>query len=634
MARIREIRKRDNRIVPFDQSKIGDAIYKAVRSVGAGDAALANDLAAAVTLFLEKQFSGAIPSIEDIQDMVETVLKETGHSEIAAAYIEYREKRSKIRRILQVHKEAPQGPAVETGSRPSTRPWRKANIVAALVKEADLDVPVAEEVAGAVEEKVFRSELRRISTSLIRELVDNELFERGYAAKLKRQAPIGFPKYNLEQVIFSADAKEPYSFAKDPEDTERVVAQYVLRQYALEEIHSSEVGEAQRDNRIVIHRLGEPLRLHRINLTGDLVSAALFSDENVSLRFLRILRAVGTEVRVPYPKTRTLLRELGVLAYRTRSIAVVAAGDTALPAVPGPDDPAAALRYYAALDPDTPPPRRLLHDAASYYASGCDVRFVVGHARQPALVPAKISLNLPQLAIRSGRTRLGDLEGEVDHALSLAIKALLERRSFLGRAARATDLPLWELVGKDEGLFDLSEATFSIGIFGLADAVKFMTGREAFQDPETFRKAVDLLTHISRKVSREARGIGLRLRLEETVLPRILEESARQDARRFPELAEILRGRQSRPVYTAGVRLPRQAPLDPLTRNRYLARLFPFIELGGIVEEDPELRSGGEDVLVSLLEESLPLFSGSAGGAPPADSDALDANAVGSVEEK
>ena len=37
MATIREIRKRDDRVVPFDANKITDAIYKAIRSVSESD---------------------------------------------------------------------------------------------------------------------------------------------------------------------------------------------------------------------------------------------------------------------------------------------------------------------------------------------------------------------------------------------------------------------------------------------------------------------------------------------------------------------------------------------------------------------------------------------------------------------
>ena len=635
MPRIREVRKRDNRIVPFDQSKIADAIYKAVRSVGGGDRALAADLAAAVTLFLEKKFTGGIPSIEDIQDMVETVLQETGHHDVAAAYIEYRKKRSKIREVLQVHKERTGGPTVEAVSLEAAVPWRKAKIVAALIKEADLEVPVAEEIAAAVEEKVFRSGIRRISTSLIRELVDNELFERGYAAKLKRQAPIGFPKYNLEQVIFSVDAKEPYSFAKDPEETEFVVAHHVLRQYALEEIFSSEVGEASRDQRIVLHGLGEPLRLYRINLPRN---PEFISARGVTTKLLRLIRASSRETTIPFPREEKHLRELGILAYRRKPVAVRIKEDVPLPEPPDPEDPRSVLRYRVFLDPGASVPVRLIESAARYYMQGLPVEFVVFRNRPATLVPARVTLNLPQLAIRSGRTRLGDLYGELDHALSLAIKALFERRSFLLRASRSSDLPLWEILSSENGLFGLERAEFEIGIFGLADAAKFVTGREVFQDDESFALSVRIARHLASKSAREARGFGIKLRLVETLCLSVVRTCFRHDRHHFPEMREILKGRSGKVSYTPGVRIPAQAPLDPLTRNEYLAELFPFVELEGIVEEDSELRSGGEDLLVSLLEESVPLFARRTAEASEAEANGpdrrFDTDTVGSVEEK
>lgn len=606
MARISEVRKRDTRIVPFDQSKISDAIYKAIRSVGGGDNALANDLAAAVTLFLEKKFSGEIPNIEDIQDMVETVLAETGHDEIAQAYIAYRHKRSKIREILHVHKTASEGPEVETSSTQPAKPWRKANIVAALVKEADVEVSVAEDIAAVVEEKVFNAGIRRIATSLIRELVDNELFERGYAAKLKKQAPIGFPKYNLEQVLFSVDAKEPYSFAKDPEDIDLLVSKHILHQYALEEIYSQEVSEAAKDGRILIHRPGEPLKPYRIILSGK---QAGHPKHGVSTRLLRLLKTVGQDLIVPFPKDPVHHRELALIGYNKRTL--VLAADKTSPFLPLPDHdgPERHLRYALFIQPDDPPTEAQLKEAARYFARGSSVDFRLGTPPAAGLTVAKVSLNLPQLAFRSGRTRLGDIFGEVDMALALAIKALLERRSFMARAAHTPDLPLWELIGRHKDAHSLEQSFFAIGLFGLSEAVKFISGKEIFQDAGTFQFGRQLIQHIAEKIQRESKGLAIQLLFEETIPPHLLAEQAHRDARRFPEMQEILRGRPDRTVYTGGVRLPQQAPIDPITRNEYLARLSPYIQMDSIIEEHNELGPGEEDLVLSLLEESIPLFA-------------------------
>jgi len=69
--RINQIRKRDGRIMPFDRSKIVDAIFKAAQAVGGEDRFIAEELASAVTDYLNRHFEGDTPEIEDIQDMVE-----------------------------------------------------------------------------------------------------------------------------------------------------------------------------------------------------------------------------------------------------------------------------------------------------------------------------------------------------------------------------------------------------------------------------------------------------------------------------------------------------------------------------------------------------------------------------------
>ncbi len=104
---ITKIRKRDGRIVNFEQSKISNAIYKALLATGKPDYPLAERLAARIVQRInqgysvdsvekEKQSRG-VPSVEDVQDMVESVLIEEGLSETAKAYILYRHERRKIR---------------------------------------------------------------------------------------------------------------------------------------------------------------------------------------------------------------------------------------------------------------------------------------------------------------------------------------------------------------------------------------------------------------------------------------------------------------------------------------------------------------------------------------------------------
>ncbi|HXK64752.1 MAG TPA: ATP cone domain-containing protein, partial [Spirochaetota bacterium] len=86
------IRKRDGRIVPFNIEKITEAIFKAARAVGGTDRNTAAQIAESVVDILSLLYKGEhIPTVENVQDLVEKMLIEKGHAKVAKAYILYRE---------------------------------------------------------------------------------------------------------------------------------------------------------------------------------------------------------------------------------------------------------------------------------------------------------------------------------------------------------------------------------------------------------------------------------------------------------------------------------------------------------------------------------------------------------------
>jgi anaerobic ribonucleoside-triphosphate reductase len=95
------VRKRDGRLVPFDQEKITSAIFKAAQSVGGNDRERAVFVSNAVVDMLDGLYFevGTVPSVEDIQDVVERVLIKHGHAKTAKAYILYRDLHNKLRDI-------------------------------------------------------------------------------------------------------------------------------------------------------------------------------------------------------------------------------------------------------------------------------------------------------------------------------------------------------------------------------------------------------------------------------------------------------------------------------------------------------------------------------------------------------
>lgn len=95
---VKYVRKRDGRILPFDDVKITDAIFNAAKAVGGTNKEIAKNITDSVIGILEIVFKNdRIPTVENVQDLVEKILIESGHAKVAKAYILYREQHRKIR---------------------------------------------------------------------------------------------------------------------------------------------------------------------------------------------------------------------------------------------------------------------------------------------------------------------------------------------------------------------------------------------------------------------------------------------------------------------------------------------------------------------------------------------------------
>ena len=94
---VKQVYKRNGDKQNFEADKIAQAIFKAAKACGGEDEAKANELAAEVVAIINEKYDGKIPTVEDIQNVVEKVLIENRHAQTAKAYILYREKRNAAR---------------------------------------------------------------------------------------------------------------------------------------------------------------------------------------------------------------------------------------------------------------------------------------------------------------------------------------------------------------------------------------------------------------------------------------------------------------------------------------------------------------------------------------------------------
>lgn len=94
-----EIKKRDGRVVEFDSTKITAAITKAGKATGEFDERESKKLTLRMLTLAHQLRLGALPDVEEVQDIVERVLLDSPYYKTAKAYIIYREQHAQIRAI-------------------------------------------------------------------------------------------------------------------------------------------------------------------------------------------------------------------------------------------------------------------------------------------------------------------------------------------------------------------------------------------------------------------------------------------------------------------------------------------------------------------------------------------------------
>lgn len=280
-------RKRSGLIVPFSPKKIEMAIHLAVEEVARKQNVPRNEgLAPKITAQVLEQLDNPqseffvrseadnkrIPHIEDVQDLVEILLAESGETLVVAAYKRYRKQRELARNNIRVRDGSLKKDKVdvtdaslllvESHSAEVTLPWDRKRIVKQILDKTDLAVDTAISIAKSVENRIIASSMKAINTTLIREMVNNELAERGYQTQLRDLSLYGVPRDYVEKLMFTKSTENSNIVNNNPEAVNLGIAELVLKQWALDTIFTSDIKRAHNTGAVHLHDLGYPHRVY------------------------------------------------------------------------------------------------------------------------------------------------------------------------------------------------------------------------------------------------------------------------------------------------------------------------------------------------------------------------------------
>lgn len=97
---LNEIKKRNGKVASFNAKKITSALVKAGKETGEFGSDIAEDLTKRVVAAIPHAIQGDIPSVEEVQDVVEQALLGSPYKKTAKAYIIYRDQHAKLREIV------------------------------------------------------------------------------------------------------------------------------------------------------------------------------------------------------------------------------------------------------------------------------------------------------------------------------------------------------------------------------------------------------------------------------------------------------------------------------------------------------------------------------------------------------
>ncbi|MEZ6183975.1 MAG: ATP cone domain-containing protein [Planctomycetota bacterium] len=591
----RWVKKEDGRIEPFDESRIARAVLRAGRNAGreAEVERLAREMARSVTLFLAKQ-EERTPRTALIARALEAALSETRHESIANAAREFRDWRRRRSSEVRVH--APRADAsspVEVLSHGGAHPWSKRRIVDVLVEKAELARESAEDVARAVEERVFAAGLNQISTTLLRELIDAELFERGFSAQVGRLEVVGLPKEDLKRLTFVAQAGSPIAI-------EDQITRATLTRFALDELVGNSAAVAHRRGDLHLIGLGRP---YRPAASGVCVQALV--DATAPARASDVVRrliGVCKTAHRSYESSFALVNVERGLASLVDAADLQTVLELLLAAITAPESedlrPSPECLLAVNLAPEAPAEQRVvdllleLFQALGAEAHGvrlvlryagradgdarerllrafelarggsrCDV--VLGAHPGPTsrgLIPEVVALqtailNLAGIALAAGRGERERFSLGIRSAVEAALTAFHNRR----RRGFATwvrpAVPLFGRAAQEPSVrpLDHQRLTDCLGIAGLDAALRYLTGMGPTENP----RVAELAQEVHGEVRTLAAQVGARLGLGQVVVEDVPNGDvgislASKDLARYRDAAELLDGS---PDWDTGVRL-------------------------------------------------------------------------------
>ncbi|NLU50057.1 MAG: anaerobic ribonucleoside-triphosphate reductase [Syntrophomonadaceae bacterium] len=534
------IKKRDGREVPFDPSKITEAIFKAAQAVGGEDRQKSLELTLEVMRVLGEKYEGDIFTVEDVQDVVEKVLIEHGHARTAKAYILYRDQRTRYREgksdLMDVVEEILKETSRENANVGNSPSAKMLQIASAASKQYYLNRVLPPDFAQAHREgdihihdlDFYKKTLNCLQLPLGDILANGFNNGHGYIRPPKRPASATA----LAAIILQSSQNDMYGGQSFP-FFDRDMAPFVEN---ASEDETYQAMEALVYNLNSMHsRAGSQVPFSSINLGCDTSEAGRKVTRNLLLAYEA---GLGRGENPIFPNVIFRVRE----------------GVNLRPQDPNHDLLLLALRVAATrMNPtfsfmDTSFNNEYGNEVAYM---GCRTR-VIANRHGPSITERRgniafTTLNLPRLAIKS-RGNIGEFYRLLEDMMSLACEQLYHRYKVLTEL-QVKDMPFvmgQHLYLGSEGLQAcdsiepaLKHGTLTVGFIGLAETLTFLTGKHHGQSEDAQAMGISIIQYMRRMIDRACEEYDLNYTLLATPAEGLSGRFVEMDRERYGEIPGV-----------------------------------------------------------------------------------------------
>jgi anaerobic ribonucleoside-triphosphate reductase len=573
------IQKRDGRVVPFDESKITDAIFKAARAVGGEDRQTAMELTIEVLKLLKKRYNGNLFGVEDVQDLVEKVLIEAGHARTAKAYILYRDRRTRMRDAKSDLMDAVEEILEETNrenANISNSPSAKMlQIASAASRKYYLSRLIPEEMSIAHQRgdlhihdlDFYGKTLTCLQIPLFKLLSEGFNTGHGYIRPPKRPASATA----LAAIILQSSQNDMHGgqsfaffdrdiapFVEDASDFETYQAMEALI-YNLNSMHSRAGAQVPFSSLNIGTETSEPARRVVKNLLLA-YEAGLGHGENPIFPNIIFRVKDGINYNPGDPNYDLFKLALKVASRRLNPT-------------------------FSFMDSSF---NREYGDQVSYM--GCRTR-VMANRRGPEVTDGRgnlsfTTINLPRVAIMAERN-LPDFYRRLSLIIDLAVRQLYHRYGVQCKL-KVKDMPFimgQKLYLESEGLKPddpieeaIKHGTLSMGFIGLAEALTSLTGRHHGQSEESQALGLEIVAFMRKKIDEAAEEYNLNYTLLATPAEGLSGRFVKLDRKEFG----LIPGVTNKEYYTNSFHVPVDFPVSSFDKILLEAPYHKYCNAGHI----------------------------------------------------